>query len=56
MTRIGQLFERLARAYITAGDPHRDRTPALCKAGWQPARRLPIGAALRDCQPQGADA
>jgi tryptophan synthase alpha chain len=39
MTRIGQLFERLKRerrkgliAYITAGDPSPDRTPALVEA------------------------
>ncbi len=39
MTRIGQLFERLKRenrkgliAYITAGDPHPDRTPSLVDA------------------------
>jgi tryptophan synthase alpha chain len=39
MTRIGQLFQTLARdnrkglvAYLTAGDPHPDRTPALVHA------------------------
>jgi tryptophan synthase alpha chain len=39
MTRIGQLFERLERenrkalvSYLTAGDPHPDRTPALIEA------------------------
>ncbi len=39
MTRIGQLFENLKRdgrkglvAYLTAGDPHPDRTPALVDA------------------------
>lgn len=39
MTRIGQLFERLKRedrkgliAYLTAGDPSPDRTPALVEA------------------------
>jgi tryptophan synthase alpha chain len=39
MTRIGQLFQRLERekrkalvAYLTAGDPHPDRTPALIEA------------------------
>ena len=39
MTRIGQLFRTLARdnrkglvAYLTAGDPHPDRTPALIHA------------------------
>src|SRR3954449_2865630 len=39
MTRIGRLFENLKRdgrkglvAYLTAGDPHPDRTPALVEA------------------------
>jgi tryptophan synthase alpha chain len=39
MTRIGRLFQTLARdnrkglvAYLTAGDPHPDRTPALIHA------------------------
>src|SRR5215204_4039472 len=39
MTRIGQLFESLKTAdrkalvaYLTAGDPHPDRTPALVEA------------------------
>ena len=39
MTRIGRLFETLGRerrkgliAYLTAGDPHPDRTPALVEA------------------------
>ncbi len=39
MTRIGRLFENLKRenrkgliAYITAGDPSPDRTPALVEA------------------------
>src|ERR1700694_4847215 len=39
MTRIGRMFERLKRedrkallAYLTAGDPSPDRTPALVEA------------------------